>query len=123
MAPRSRVLHDHSSLSTRVYAVEEDVRDLKRALEAGFAALHTKFDERARIPWPGLAMVLSITIAVGGLAYWPIRERQSEMLIEDKNRYQELVERDRRLWDQVIQARLDIEQLKVKVNQYGPRGN
>ena len=120
---RPRVLHDNASISTRLYAVEEDVRDLKRSFEAGFAGLHAKFDERARVPWPLLTLGLALTIAVGGLAYWPIRERQIELRsdLESKftesrriteNAAREGLDRDRRFLDMIIKIQMDVARME-----------
>ena len=120
---RPRVLHDSATLSTRMYAVEEDVRDLKRMFEAGFAGLHTKFDERARIQWPALSLTLAVCVTIGALLYGPIRERQIELReefrlrsveskVDNEARHAEGLLRDRRFLDMVIQVKEDLAKIE-----------
>lgn len=71
-----------SALATRLFVVEEDVRELKTAISSGFASLHTKFEERSKIQWPAWTLFLATIIAVGGFAYWPIRENQQDLKTE-----------------------------------------
>ena len=79
----------------------------------GFAGLHAKFDERSKIPWPALALILGVTTAVGGLAYWPLREQLIEVRLDIKERDRLSLERDRRLLDIILEARYKVERLEA----------
>jgi hypothetical protein len=119
MHPRPRVLHDAASFDTRLEAVEEDVRDLKRTFEAGFAGLHAKLDNRSQTSWPMLSLGLATIVAVGTLAYWPVREKQQELREEirsvstearriTENATAEGLNRDRRFLDMLIKVQMDV---------------
>ena len=121
MMPRKFVSND--TLGTHLYAVEEDVRGLKRAFEARIEGLHKKFDERAKIPWPALSLVLGIIVAVGTLADFPIRERQAELRIDLDSKFkeahqlmveaaQEGLERDRRFLDLYLKLQADVARME-----------
>lgn len=123
MHPRPRVLHDAASFDTRLEAVEEDVRDLKRTFEAGFAGLHAKLDNKSQTSWPMLSLGLATIVAVGTLAYWPIRERQLELrsdldakFVESRriteNSAREGLERDRRFLDMIVKVQIDLARLE-----------
>lgn len=107
MHSRPRVLHDAASFDTRLGAVEEDVRDLKRTFEAGFAGLHAKLDSKSQTSWPMLSVGLATICAVGALAYWPIRERQMELKEEIRYQAAEGLSRDRRFLDMIIKVQMD----------------
>lgn len=123
MSTRRPPLPNDSAVSTRLFAVEEDVRELKRQIGDGFHDLNAKFDARARTPWPALSLSLGLIVAVGGLVYWPIRERQVEMrqdletkfnearrITEDASR--EGLDRDRRFLDMIIRVKEDLSRLE-----------
>lgn len=113
-----------TAISTRLHAVEEDVRELKRMFETGFATIHAKLDERSRIPWPAWSLLFAGLLAVGAFAYWPIREQIIELRAESKERaqevrtdnlerYKDLLERDRRIWVEVMAVKTKIERLEA----------
>lgn len=125
---RPRVLHDAATLSTRLVAVEEDVRDLKRTFEAGFATIHAKLDERAKVPWPAWSLLLAGILSIGAFAYWPIREKQLDLRSELETRFtvvrqdvqdtlKDLIGRDRRIWDMLIETRIKVER-EMAVQEY-----
>lgn len=49
------------------------------ALSNQIGKLDTSLQERAKIPWPALAVMLSFLTVIGGLVYWPVREGQSRI--------------------------------------------
>lgn len=127
MAQRRPPRTDDSALATRLFVVEEDVRELKTAISTGFASLHTKFEERSKIQWPAWTLFLATLISVGGFAYWPIRERQTDL--KEELRYQiserksdsdrigrESLDRDRRFLDMMIKVQMDLARMEGKLN-------
>ena len=71
-------------LRTRMVAFEKDLQDLGNAIQQQFsgisstiASLSTKLDERAKIPWPALGVMLTFLTIIGGLVWWPVREGQA----------------------------------------------
>lgn len=89
--------NDVNVLDTRVGVLERSQRDLAgslaelsshldstiKSLEAGIGrqmdALSTKIEERSRIPWPALGVMLSFLVVIGGMAYYPIQNTQARL--------------------------------------------
>ena len=71
-------------LRTRMVGFEKDLQDLGASIQQQFSgisatitALSTKLDERAKIPWPALGVMLTFLTIIGGLVWWPVREGQA----------------------------------------------
>jgi hypothetical protein len=66
------------ALQQRVYGLEQAIGGISQQI----GALATKIDQRAQTNWPVLigfgGFALSVMVAIGGMAYWPIREAQSD---------------------------------------------
>ncbi len=95
--PRSHYGNDINVLDTRVGALERSARDLSgnlgelsshvdaalKAMEAGIGrqmdALSAKIDERSKIPWPALGVMLTFVCVIGGMAYYPIQTTQGRI--------------------------------------------
>ncbi len=68
----------------RVSGIEQGMGAFEREVSARFSeitqeirGLSAKFDERQRIPWPALSVVLAGLTAIGALAYWPLQTAQT----------------------------------------------
>lgn len=73
-------------LRTRMVAFEKDLQDLGTAIQQQFgaisntiAALSGKLDERGKIPWPALGVMLAFLTTIGGLVWWPVAKEQSRV--------------------------------------------
>lgn len=70
-------------LKTRVTNIEADIHDLRETIQAGNAGLSaqiasvtSKIDDRSKVQWPAMMLLLTVVITIGSLVYWPIRESQ-----------------------------------------------
>lgn len=67
------------ALEQRVYGLEQSISGISQQI----AGLAQKIDARAQTNWPVIigfgGFALSIMVAIGGMAYWPIREAQSDL--------------------------------------------
>jgi len=119
MSGRRPPRQEDSALATRLFVVEEDVRELKTQISTGFASLHTKFEERSKIQWPAWTLFFAALLAIGGFAYWPIRENQTmfreelrearrESTQELQRALQEGLDRDRHLLNMLIKVQVDL---------------
>ena len=77
----------HAVLQERVHGLETSFRSLESSVGERFSALSAqianvgvKMEERARIPWPALGVMMSCLTVVGGLVYWPVREGQQRII-------------------------------------------
>lgn len=88
---------DINVLSNRVGTLERGQRDLsgdittlgsrfEKALEASTKSmddrldlLSTKIEERSKIPWPALGVMLTFVCVIGGMAYYPIQTTQGRI--------------------------------------------
>lgn len=84
MPGTNRLMSDEASvnigaLQQRVYGLEQAIGGISQQI----GALAQKIDQRAQTNWPLFygfgGLFLSIVIAVGALAYWPIRETQADL--------------------------------------------
>lgn len=73
-------------LRTRMVAFEKDIQDLAASIQQQFsgisttiAALSTKLEERAKIPWPALGVMLAFLTTIGGLVWWPLSKDQNRV--------------------------------------------
>jgi len=69
-----------AAIEQRVQNLEQGVKDHQAQTAAQFnslsqqiANLSTKLDERAKIPWPALGVMLSFLTVVGGLVWYPVK--------------------------------------------------
>lgn len=83
---RSGIEIDYGRLEQRVYGMEQAFTHLASQLERDrtnvdhqFNALQTSLNERSKIPWPALGVVLSAMVIIGGMAWYPIKESQAEL--------------------------------------------
>ncbi len=79
---------DYGALEQRVYSTETGLRALGENMSSGFADLRNQisgiakeFSSSRQPQWQALSVVLVFCTVVGGLAYWPIREQQSDLRI------------------------------------------
>jgi hypothetical protein len=70
---------DHSASPPRPVELANQMARDRAHSDAQFSALHTTISERSKIRWPALGFMLSEIVVIGGMAYWPIRENQSEL--------------------------------------------
>lgn len=67
------------ALQQRVYGLEQAIGGISQQI----GALATKIDQRGQTNWPVIigfgGFALSVMVAIGGMAYWPIRETQSDL--------------------------------------------
>lgn len=66
---REQSRHDIGALEQRVYGVEQSLQ----AISQQIGALGSKIEERAKIPWPALGVMLSFLTIVGGLVWYPVK--------------------------------------------------
>lgn len=112
MSPQQPPNPQDSAFGTRLFAVEEDVRDLIHTMNTGFAEINAKLDERSKIQWPALTLALLAFTTIGTLVYWPVRERQMEMKEEIHYQTTEGLARDRRFLDMIIKVQMDIARIE-----------
>lgn len=74
----------NEALEQRVYNIEGSIHSLRQhtdqqitGLSQQISGLGAKFDERGKIQWPAFSLFLGVILAVGTLAYWPVRENQA----------------------------------------------
>lgn len=72
-----------AAIEQRVQNLEAGIKDLSSAtasqingLSQQISNLSTKLDERAKIPWPALGVMLSFLTIVGGLVWYPVKDAQ-----------------------------------------------
>lgn len=63
-----------ASVSQQISQVQSSTAQQIQALTTQIGNLGTKLEERAKIPWPALAVMLSFLVVVGGLVWYPISE-------------------------------------------------
>ncbi len=104
------------AIKVQVNNVERDNLELKaavvgldRKIEQNFNILAEKLEKRYQSPWgviyTGLGLVLSFCIAIGGLAYIPIKADISRVETHQRQVDSSSMERDRRLLDMIITDR------------------
>lgn len=62
------------SVSQQISQIQTQTAQQIQALATQIGNLGTKIEERAKIPWPALAVMLSFLVVVGGLVWYPISE-------------------------------------------------
>lgn len=84
-------------------ATQEDVR----TLTANISALGTKLDVMRTPQWQMISVVVTVVVLIGGLVYWPIREKQYDQSAIIQRHELEIVPRieHTREWDRTERAR------------------
>lgn len=137
-SPRHERIASFDAIDARVLGLEDDVRSIDRKLETGLASLrtdfaaaitgiHLKLDQQGKPQWSviyaGIGVLMTFFIAIGALAYMPIREGLTDMkathafyLREAKADHQaginDLVQRDRRLWDTLLEVKGRVDKME-----------
>lgn len=133
MATAARRSQDESfsALRQQVLGLEDDYRELKsvvvgldRKMETGLAAINTKLDDKNKTPWgvifSGMAFILAFCMAIGTLAYMPIKSdtdtlkadairRHDQVRLESRQNYDQLVTRDQRIWDALLKMQSQVD--------------
>lgn len=83
---------DPGAMEQRVYGIEQSVSALGQstatqinALSQQITNLATKIDERGKMPWPALSVMLSALVVIGGLVWYPVKNdltRTESLLIK-----------------------------------------
>jgi RNase H-fold protein (predicted Holliday junction resolvase) len=96
-----------AAIEQRVVNLEHGIKDLGVAtaqqmgsLAQQISNLSTKLDERGKIPWPALAVMLSFLTIIGGLVWYPVKEGQ---------------ERQQRILERIIDTTVTQKDLDVRV--------
>lgn len=86
MANRTPDSAAFASLSQQVTNLDGDYRDLKgmvitldRKLDTSMAAISQKLDDSRQPAWQAYGVMLTAITIIGALAYWPVRENQTEL--------------------------------------------
>lgn len=130
-----------AALRQQVLGMEQDYHELKavvvgldRKMDHGFQAINTKLDDRNKTPWgvifSGMAFILAFCIAVGTLAYMPIRNdtdalksdairRYEQTRQEMRSDYDQLVTRSQRQWDQVMRTQSQLDKISGALGTMG----
>lgn len=69
------------NVSSQIAQVQQNTSEQISALSTTIGNLGTKLEERAKIPWPALAVMLSFLVVVGGLVWFPIAENMKDMKV------------------------------------------
>lgn len=67
-----------TNLGTRLTSFEQNTARSFTQLEASIVGLSAEFRTNQRPQWAALGVMLTAVIAIGALAYWPVRENQNE---------------------------------------------
>ena len=83
-----RVLGVESALTNVIGAMDRDrahvdqqFQNHRLHVDQQFSTLQTTIAERSKIPWPALGVMLSAIVVIGGMAYLPIKEKQSDQAL------------------------------------------
>lgn len=69
----------------RLSSLEQTVTTGFRQIEGSISALSTEFRNNQRPQWQALSVLLVAVSLIGALAYWPIREQQSDIKADVAN--------------------------------------
>lgn len=69
------------NVSQQISQVQNTTGQQIQAIATQLGNLGTKLEERAKIPWPALAVMLSFLVVVGGLVWYPISENVRDQKI------------------------------------------
>lgn len=122
-----------AALNQKVIGLESDVQALRHDMSAGLANLRSDFvssfnqinaklDNRADLKWlaaPAIAAMMFILAVVGGLGTLslnPVKEDVARVRAELQTSERELLERDRRIWDQVLKTRSEFDFLRGQLS-------
>lgn len=93
------VVDDYDELSDIVGKLASEMRQ-------GFAALNNKLDNQMTPKWgvilAGLSLVLSIMMALGALAYLPIKSENENLKAALARQGEQNLLRDNRMWDEIV---------------------
>lgn len=122
-----------AALNQKVIGLESDVQALRHDMSAGLANLRSDFvssfnqinaklDNRADMKWlaaPAIAAMMFILAVVGGLGTLslnPVKEDVARVRAELQSSERDLLERDRRIWDQVLKTRSEFDFLRGQLS-------
>lgn len=122
-----------AALNQKVIGLESDVQALRHDMSAGLANLRSDFvssfnqinaklDNRADLKWlaaPAIATMMFILAVVGGLGTLslnPVKEDVARVRAELQSSERDLLERDRRIWDQVLKTRSEFDFLRGQLS-------
>jgi hypothetical protein len=99
---------DNQGTSVHLAKLEERVS----GLEIGVRSILAKLDDKAKLPWPAYTLAVTVIIALGAMAYWPVRESTLDIKSEIKELKASIVPRGEheRVWADERQSYRDIKE-------------
>jgi hypothetical protein len=68
-----------ATLQAQVVNLSTDMQEFRTQFNSAIAGINSKLDERGRIQWPAWTVAVSVTIAIGGLAFYPVTREQDKL--------------------------------------------
>lgn len=80
--------------------IEQSIAGIATETRAAIAGLSQDLAERNRPQWQALSVMLATVIAIGGLAYWPIRDATGELKVTTARLGEAMITRQEMEWRQ-----------------------
>lgn len=71
-----QLAHDQQQLGLRL---STEIGQVSSMLGAKLEGLNTSLAERSKIPWPALGVMLAFITTIGGLVWYPVKDRQDRV--------------------------------------------
>jgi len=85
---------------------DQNFSEIAREFRASLQSLSAQVTERSKTPWTviwsGIGVAVVIVGMIGAMFYGPLRSELDTIRISNARSYEQLVQRDQRIWDEII---------------------
>lgn len=79
-------------------SIEASISQLTSETRSAIAGLSSQISDRNKPQWQALSVILAAAVAIGGLAYWPVREATADLKVNLQRQSEQMVTRTEMEW-------------------------